>query len=119
MLTGPELLATIKSMEGANKTAIVRACGYVKILPNGKERVCFSTFYEAVLEAKGATIGAPSPGPGRSLSWTTKVHYNGNLLIGKAYLRGTGFNPGDQFSIILGKSSITLTKLSEPLAEVD
>jgi hypothetical protein len=119
MLTGPELLATVKSMKGQSKTAITRACNYVKDLPNGKERVCFAAFYEALLEAKGTTIGAPSAGPGRSLGWTTKVHYNGNLLVGKAYLRETEFKPGDQVAITLGKDTITLRKLSEPIAAPD
>jgi hypothetical protein len=44
---------------------------------DGTERLNFTAFYEALLEAKGMNLGAGSSGgkgrPGRSLSFVTKV----------------------------------------------
>jgi len=41
---------------------------------------------------------------GRKLSYVTKVQFNGNLLIGKAYTALLGLQPGDEFEIKLAKS---------------
>ena len=106
MLTGSELLAKVKELSGASKSELVTACGYVSTLKNGKERLNFTAFYEALLEAKGLSLvpGSEGPGPGRKLSFVTTCQFNGNLLIGKAYARLAGIEPGDQFRIILGRS---------------
>jgi hypothetical protein len=52
-LTGSELLARIKEIGDVGKSDIVRACGYVGLRPDGSERLNFTAFYEALLEAKG------------------------------------------------------------------
>jgi hypothetical protein len=39
---------------------------------------------------------------GRSLSFNTKIQFNGNLLVGKAYTAQLGPKPGDEFEIKLG-----------------
>jgi hypothetical protein len=110
-LTGAELLAKVKELGDASKSDLVRACGYVSSKKDGSERLNFTAFYEAMLEAKGVGFGAEagSPGrPGRKLSYTTKVQFNGNLMVGKAYTALLGLEPGDEFEIKLGRKQIRL-----------
>ena len=46
-------------------------------------------------------------------SWArTRVHFNGNLMVGKAYMDQLGFQPGDRFEIGLSRNRVTLTPLS-------
>jgi hypothetical protein len=112
MLTGTELLARVKELGDASKSELVRSCGYVSTKKDGSERLNFTAFYEALLEAKGLNLGsdggkAKGPG-GRSLSYVAKVQFNGNLLVGKAYTAQLGLKPGDEFEIKLGKKQIRL-----------
>lgn len=117
MLTGPELLAKVKELGNASKTELVRACGYVRTKKDGSERLNFTGFYEALLDARGISLsnGSAKAGSraGRGLSYTTKVHFNGNLMIGKAYTSVLGLKPGDSFEIKLGKRVIRLIPLGE------
>jgi hypothetical protein len=113
MLTGVELLAKVKDLGDASKPELARACGYVSAKKNGSERLNFTAFYEALLEAKGMDLGGSSrnrvPGqPGRKLSYFTKVQFNGNLMVGSAYTAQLDLRPGDQFEIKLGRQQITL-----------
>ena len=112
MLTGSDLLAKVKELGNASKTDLVRSCGYVSIKKAGTERLNFTAFYEALLAAKGVDVGVPSKGSkgpgGRKLSYTTKVQFNGNLLIGNAYTTQLDLKPGDQFEIKLGRKQIIL-----------
>jgi hypothetical protein len=62
MLTGAELLAKVKDQGDAYKSDLVRSCGYVSTKKVGTERLNFTAFYEALLEAKGMNLG---PGGGR------------------------------------------------------
>jgi hypothetical protein len=115
MLTGSELLAKVKEMGDASKTELVRECGYVSTKKDGSERLNFTAFYEALLEAKGMTLGdGGNKGRGkvgRSLSYATKVQFNGNLMVGKAYTAQLGLEPGDEFEIKLGRKQIKLIPL--------
>jgi hypothetical protein len=112
MLTGSDLLAKVKELGNASKSELVRACGYVSSTKDGGERLNFTAFYEALLEAKGMSLGVASgagPGkPGRTLSYMAKVQFNGNLLVGKAYTAQLGLEPGDEFEIKLGRKRIML-----------
>ena len=109
MLTGPDLLAKVRDLGDAGKSEIVRSCGYVSSTKDGKERLNFTAFYEALLEAKGVEIGGGSTGKGgRKLSFIAKVQGNGNLLIGKAYTEKLSLEPGDEFNIKLGRKQIRL-----------
>ena len=103
MLTGSELLAKVKELGDCNKTDIVRACGYVK-----DDKVCFTAFYEALLEAKGISLATAGKKAGRKLSYKTKVQFNGNLMVGSAYIT-EAFKPGDEFEIKVSRNSVTLT----------
>jgi hypothetical protein len=103
MLSGSELLAKVKELGDCNKTDIVRACGYVK-----DDKVCFTQFYEALLKAKGISLATTSKKAGRKLSYKTKVQFNGNLMVGSAYIT-EAFKPGDEFEIKVSRNSVTLT----------
>jgi hypothetical protein len=114
MLTGPDLLAKVKELGDASKSELVRACGYVSTKKDGSERLNFTAFYEALLEAKGVSLGETGQGrgkAGRKLSYVTKVQFNGNLLVGKAYTAQLGLQPGDEFEIRLGRKQITLVPI--------
>ena len=50
-------------------------------------------------------------GSGKSLSFTTKIQFNGNLMVGKAYTAMLDLKPGDKFEIKLGKKQIKLIPL--------
>jgi hypothetical protein len=113
MLSGADLLAKVKEMGDASKSDIVRACGYVSTKKNDGDRLNFTAFYEALLMAKGVDFGAnPKVGKGgRKLSFTTKVQFNGNLMVGKAYTALLDLKPGDDFEIKLGRKQIRLIPL--------
>lgn len=111
MLTGSELLAKVKELGDVSKSDLVRACGYVSDKKDGGDRLNFTAFYEALLEAKGVNLssgGAAIGKGGRKLSYVAKVQGNGNLLIGKAYTALLDLKVGDEFDIKLGKKAIRL-----------
>jgi hypothetical protein len=111
-LSGTELLAKVKELGDAPKSELVRECGYVSSKKDGGERLNFTAFYEALLEAKGLSFGEGSGNGrgkgGRSLSYTARVQFNGNLLVGKAYTALLDLQPGDEFEIKLGRKQIQL-----------
>ena len=111
MLVGSELLAKVKDLGDVSKSDVVRACGYVSVKQDGGERLNFTAFYEALLDAKGINLGGGTARVGkggRKLSYVAKVQGNGNLLIGKAYTAMLNLEPGDEFEIKLGKKAIRL-----------
>jgi hypothetical protein len=111
MLTGSELLTKVKELGDLGKSEIVRRCGYVSTKKDGGERLNFTAFYEALLEAKGVDLQSGGQGSGkvgRKLSYTATVQGNGNLLIGKAYTALLNLQPGDEFEIKLGRKQIRL-----------
>ena len=119
MLTGAELLAKVKEMGDASKTDLATACGYVSQKKDGSDRVNFTAFYEALLNAKGIDLGAGGASlgkAGRKLSYIAKVQGNGNLLIGKAYTAMLNLEPGDEFQIKLGKKAIRLLPTGDAAA---
>jgi hypothetical protein len=111
-LTGSDLLAKVKELGDASKSDLVRAAGYLSTKKDGSERLNFTAFYEALLEAKGVSLGegtAKGKGRGgRSLSYVATVQGNGNLLVGKAYTAMLDLKPGDEFEIKLGRKQIRL-----------
>jgi bifunctional DNA-binding transcriptional regulator/antitoxin component of YhaV-PrlF toxin-antitoxin module len=112
-LVGKALLDKARSLSNRPEEQIAKACGYVG--PSG--RVLRKSFYRALVEAKGYQLlgtstaggggGSSSPGggsnagKGRQAEYRTRVHGNGNLLIGHAYTRRMGLEPGDEFHIEL------------------
>jgi hypothetical protein len=113
MLTGSDLLNKVKDLGDVSKSDLVRVCGYVSHKKDGGERLNFTAFYEALLDAKGISLGAGGVGGvgkgGRKLSYVATVQGNGNLLIGKAYTALLDLTPGDEFEIKLGRKQIRLT----------
>ena len=104
MLTGQELLNRARSLSNRSEDDIARGCGYVG--PSG--RVLRKGFYKALVEAKGYKLPSSSPGGGtrgRQAEFKTRVHGNGNLLIGNAYTRRLGLEPGQEFRIELRQDS--------------
>ncbi len=111
-LTGSELLAKVKELGDVTKSDLVRSCGYVSTKKDGGERLNFTAFYEALLEAKGLNLGSGDGKGvgkgGRKLSYVATVQGNGNLLIGKAYTAMLDLKPGDEFEIKLGRKQVKL-----------
>ena len=102
MLEGKALLAKARSLSNRPEDQIARACGYVG--PSG--RLLKKSFYRALVEAKGYALPsqtsagkAGSGAKGRQAEFRTRVHGNGNLLIGHAYTRRMGLEPGAEFRI--------------------
>jgi AbrB-like transcriptional regulator len=113
MLTGSELLAKVKEIGESSKGDLVRGCGYLSTKKDGSERLNFTAFYEALLEAKGVSLGegggkSTTGKGGRKLSYVATVQGNGNLLVGKAYTALLDLKPGDEFEIKLGRKQIRL-----------
>ena len=116
MLIGKELLEKSKLLSKKSEDEIARGCGYVG--PSG--RVLKKNFYRALIEAKGYKLSSNGAGRlgnrnsrGRQAEFKTKVHCNGNLLIGHAYTKKLGLEPGQEYKIDLKKDSkiICLTPL--------
>ena len=117
MLVGKELLEKSKLLSKKSENEIARGCGDVG--PSG--RVLRKSFYRALIEAKGYKLSNSSAGrPGNRSSrgsqaeFKTKVHGNGNSLIGHAYTKKLGLEPGKEYKIDLKKDSkiISLTPIN-------
>lgn len=115
MLTGADLLDKLKQLGDRPRSELVRDCGYVTTRSDGQERLNFTAFYEALLDAKGMQLGRASGQGrrGRKLSYFTKVQFNGNLMVGSAYIAQLGVKPGDLFEIRLGKQQIRLVQAGQ------
>lgn len=104
-LEGKELLDRARSLSNRPEDQIARACGYVG--PSG--RVLKKSFYRALVAAKGYTLPSSSMvgslSRGRHADFKTRVHGNGNLLIGQAYTRRMGLEPGQEFRIELHRET--------------
>tara|TARA_B100000700_G_C14860197_1_gene768275 strand:+ start:464 stop:820 length:357 start_codon:yes stop_codon:yes gene_type:complete len=106
MLLGKELLDKARSLSNRPEDEIARGCGYVG--PSG--RVLRKSFYRALVEAKGYKLrttgrAGTRSSRGRQAEFRTCVHGNGNLLIGHAYTKKLGLEPGQEFRIELRKES--------------
>ena len=108
MLEGKALLDRARSLSNRPEDQIARACGYVG--PSG--RLLKKSFYRALIEAKGYSLpshrsggGGGGGSRGRQAEFRTRVHGNGNLLIGHAYTRRMGLEPGQEFKIEIHKET--------------
>ena len=119
MLEGKALLDKARALSNRPEDQIARACGYVG--PSG--RLLKKSFYRALVEAKGYKLPSHASGGsgggggtrGRQAEFRTRVHGNGNLLIGHAYTRRMGLEPGQEFKIEIHQEtgSIWLLPLGE------
>ncbi|NEO25639.1 MAG: AbrB family transcriptional regulator [Kamptonema sp. SIO4C4] len=114
-LTGLELLTKVKELGNLSKEEKARECGYYTVTKNGIERVNMMKFLNALIDAEGieldGTTGSNGRG-GRSASYRISVQSNGNLLIGSAYTKKMGLEPGDEFEITLGRKHIHLKQVN-------
>ena len=106
MLVGKELLDKARSLSNRPEDEIARGCGYVG--PSG--RVLRKSFYRALVEAKGYKLRSNGragnrASRGRQAEFRTRVHGNGNLLIGHAYTKKLGLEPGQEFKIEVRRDS--------------
>jgi len=109
MLVGKELLEKSKLLSNKSEDEIAKECGYIG--PSG--RILRKSFYKAYIEAKygkkdkhsGSGRAGNRSSRGRQADFKTKVHGNGNLLIGHAYTKQLGLIPGQKFKIDIKKES--------------
>ncbi|MBE9040232.1 AbrB family transcriptional regulator [Oscillatoriales cyanobacterium LEGE 11467] len=113
-LTGEDLLKKVKDLGNLSKEEKARQCGYSTMTKNGVERVNMMKFLNALIDAEGIQLDskqASNGRGGRSASYRISVQSNGNLLIGSAYTKQMGLNPGDEFVITLGRKHIHLKQV--------
>ena len=113
-LTGEDLLKKVKDLGNVSKEEKARQCGYSTTTKNGVERVNMMKFLNALIDAEGIQLDskqASNGRGGRSASYRISVQSNGNLLIGSAYTKQMGLNPGDEFEISLGRKHIHLKQV--------
>lgn len=97
-LTGQDLIQKVKELESLSKEEKAKACGYYSLTKAGKPRVNLMKFMNALIEAQGIQFDTAQNGNGRggrSASYRITVQSNGNLLIGSAYTKQMGLQPGD------------------------
>ncbi|WP_245395471.1 AbrB family transcriptional regulator [Anthocerotibacter panamensis] len=100
--------------QGFDKKDIAIACGYIRGGRGGKTGniVALQTaLLEAVQPKMFGNKTAKGTGKqrgGRVANYRIQVQQNGNLLIGGAYTRRMGFQPGSEFEIQLGRKHIKL-----------
>lgn len=118
-LSGKALLKQLKQLSksspDASRRELARLCGYTKTTKKGEEKINVAEFYEALLEAKGLDLGGDSGDKrrGREKTYKITVQKNGQLLIGNAYIKEMGLEPGDEFEVKLGYKNIHLVKCGE------
>lgn len=113
-LVGEDLLKKVKELESESKEDKAKQCGYYTVTKNGIERVNMMKFLNALIDAEGIQLDSSSGANGRggrSASYRISVQSNGNLLIGSAYTKQMGLEPGDEFIITLGKKHIRLKQV--------
>jgi len=114
-LVGEQLLHQLKELENLSKEQKAKACGYYIVNKNGIERINMMQFLNALIDAEGIILenkGTANSHRGRTASYRIMVQTTGQLLIGSAYTKQLGLNPGDQFEISLGRKHIRLNHLS-------
>ena len=114
-LTGSDLIEKVKELGNLSKEEKARSCGYYTVTKNGIDRVNMMKFLNALIEAEGIDLDNTSNTDrrgGRSASYRITVQTNGNLLIGKAYTKQLGVNPGDEFEVVLGRKHIRLQQVN-------
>ena len=114
-LTGKPLLEQIASQKHLEKRDVAIACGYCTTNKAGQTRPSMTNFYDAVLEAKGITLGQSLTDgkQGKSVRYIAKVQKTGSLVIGAAYLRELNADSGATFSIKVTPTGLKLTLISE------
>jgi len=121
-LTGKALLAHYKAGVEACKLkgTIIAEAGYVRTMPNGKERVEYSAFNTALLASKGLSLDRkPAAKPlGRDLSYRATVLKPGHAVIGRGYLRQIGAEPDSMIGIEV-RGNRLIIRVADPVENTD
>lgn len=113
-LEGQELLNLVKSCgETVPRDELIRLAGYTKVDKNGTTRLMYAMFMEALLEAQGTKLGTkPTVAPGERgkmghpPSFIARIHFNGNLMVGKTYVHMLDAHErGKEFQIVINPES--------------
>ena len=110
-MVGDELLSFVKRNGNLSKTEMAQATGYVSTTKDGALRCNITAMTDALVQATGIVIGGASSGRGpggRKLSYTARVQGNKNLLVGAAYTKQLGLEPGAEFDIKISKQTGTI-----------
>jgi hypothetical protein len=113
-LTGQALIDKVKQLENYSKEEKAKACGYFTETKKGVKRVNMMKFLNALIDAEGIDLDSSLNGKGkggRSASYRISVQNNYNLLIGAAYTKQMGLEPGTEFEIIIGRKHIKLAQV--------
>jgi hypothetical protein len=112
-LMGKELLQKVKDLQHLSKKQMAQECGYYSVGKEGKTRTNLAEFYDALLAAKGIVLepDKDKDGRGREATYTVTVHKNGQIVLGSAYTKEMGLEPGDEFQIKLGYKHIHLIQM--------
>ena len=112
MLTGKDLLAKVKDLGDVSKSDLVKACGYVSTKKGGGERLNYTAFYEALLEAKGIGLNGISSSQSskelETLNYIATVNDDCEIEIGKEYTELIDLKPGNQLDIKMGRKGFRL-----------
>lgn len=106
-LVDEALLKRARDLSNNSPDQVAKACGYV----GASGRVLKKAFLRALVEAKGFTTPAvdrSNGARGRQAEYRTRVHGNGNLLVGNAYTKRLGLVPGQECRIELHKETGTI-----------
>jgi hypothetical protein len=120
-LTGKALLQKIKELSHLPRREKARLCGYYTVGRNHQVRVNLADFFEAILAAKGTSLGndALKDSRGREPTYRVSVHKNGQIVIGSTYTERMGLKPGDEFEIRLGYKHIRLHQIDHGNGDSD
>ncbi len=113
-LTGQALVNKVRQLEDHSREDKAKACGYYTETKQGLKRVNMMKFLNALIDAEGIDLDISSNGKGkggRSASYRISVQNNYNLLIGAAYTKQMGLEPGTEFEIVLGRKHIKLEQI--------
>ncbi|WP_353259943.1 AbrB family transcriptional regulator [Prochlorothrix hollandica] len=109
LLTGKALLNKTKELPDLSRRDLARECGYFSATKKGEIRINLAEFYEALLQARGISLDSESGQKrGREATYRVSVQKNGQILIGSAYTKEMGLEPGDVFEVKLGYKHIHL-----------
>jgi hypothetical protein len=109
MLTGTQLLKAVKN-NTSSKSNLIRSCGYTKTNPDGTQKLLFTKFYHALLQAKGISLSPKNKK--RKPSFHLSVHNNLSIILSKHYTSLLNLSPHQKLSIKIVKNSIIITPLT-------
>jgi hypothetical protein len=122
-LSGSELIEALSKLPAsASRGGRCRTAGYVTRLRDGRERLNFAAFYEALATACGSMQGLSLAAPERETQQPRRLSYRmkagkPGAMLGAAYLAQIGAAPGDMLQIEVQDGSrivVTICNLSEP-----